>query len=468
VIGRRAFVGGASAAILAGAAPRRAWGATQADVAVIGAGMAGLYAALLLEEAGLKTVVLEGRDRVGGRLLTLDGVPGRPEAGGLQIGTLYGRTMDAAMRAGIELVDPAPPVSRGFAYHVDGALIDAPAWQTAPQNRLSASERAILPSGLLTHYLAKLPPLADDEAWTTTEAAKHDVPLTRTLRSLGASDEAVRLIAANANANEIARLSTLYALRSAAVFRIGAGPTKVVAGGSMRLPEAMAAKLKGDVRLSTPVVSLHETPAGVTVGLKDGSTVEAKQAICTLPFSVLRDIDLGSAMMPLRLARAIVLMPYTRITQFHLTATEPFWREDGLPKYVWSDDGLLGRVFDYGGGHGGVHNLVIWLTGANADRADALTESAAGARAIAAYEAARPSAKGRLRFARRVSWGGDPFARGAYHHWGPGEMSRYGAPEPAPGSRLHLAGEHLALRATGIEGACESGAEAALRAIDRA
>lgn len=430
--------------------------------------MAGLYAALLLEEAGRKVVVLEGRDRVGGRLLTLDDVPGRPEAGGLQIGQLYGRTMDAAVRSGIALEAPAPPTSRGFGYHIGGALVAADAWPAAPANRLVGDERRVLPTNLLTHYLSRLPPLADDEAWATDAAARYDVPLTRSLRQLGASDEAIRLIAANPNANAIERLSTLYLLRSAAVLRLGAGPTQVVKGGSARLPEAMARKLKGDVRLGTPVVSLQETPGQVTIGLADGSTVVARQAICTLPFGVLRDIDLGSAMLPLSLARAIALMPYTQVTQLHLTASEPFWREDGLPKYLWSDDRRLARVFDYGGGRDGVHNLVVWLTGAAAEAVDALPTEAAAARAIAAYEAARPAARGRLRFHRRVSWGADPFARGAYHHWGPGEMSRYGAPVPVAGGRLHLAGEHLARRATGIEGACESGGEAAFAALDRA
>ena len=73
---RRRFLAGGSAAILAGAAPRLAWGKTQVDVAVIGAGLAGLHAAHLCEQAGLSVRVLEASDRVGGRLHTLDDLPG--------------------------------------------------------------------------------------------------------------------------------------------------------------------------------------------------------------------------------------------------------------------------------------------------------------------------------------------------------------------------------------------------------
>lgn len=465
MITRRTLLAGA-AAIVAGAAPRRAWGATDADVVVIGAGMSGLYAAMMLEAEGLKVVVVEARDRVGGRLLTLDDVPGRPEAGGLQIGTLYGRTMDAAMRAGVSLVTPeaAPP---GFAYHVGSTLLSAQAWPLSPANRLSTDERRVPPAGLLPFYLARVPQLADEEAWAGPDAARLDVALTHTLRGLGASDEALRLIAANANANDLERLSTLYALRSATAMRVGAGPTQVVAGGSTRLAEAMAKQLKGDVRLGQRVVAIEERREGVTLTFADGTRLRARQAICTLPFSVLRGVKLDSGLSPFT-RQAIAAMPYTHITQLHLSAAEPFWREDGLPHYLWSDDRRLGRVFDYGGSHDGVQNLVVWVTGASADAADAGTPEAAGAAAIAAYEAARPSARGRLRFHKRVSWGTDPFARGAYHHWGPGDMSRLGRHVRRPGARLHLAGEHLALRATGIEGACESGGDAAFAALDRA
>ena len=86
---RRTVLTGSSAAIIAGAAPRSAWGRTEADVVIIGAGLAGLYAAYLLEVGGLKCVIVEGEHRVGGRLHTLDDLPGKPDAGGIQVGSGY-------------------------------------------------------------------------------------------------------------------------------------------------------------------------------------------------------------------------------------------------------------------------------------------------------------------------------------------------------------------------------------------
>jgi len=76
------------------AKPGRARNPSQ--VLVIGAGLSGLNAALLLEEQGVDVQVIEGRGRVGGRIKTLDDIPGNPEAGGFNFGGGYAR-----LRAGV-------------------------------------------------------------------------------------------------------------------------------------------------------------------------------------------------------------------------------------------------------------------------------------------------------------------------------------------------------------------------------
>jgi monoamine oxidase len=83
-ISRRKFL--LHSGVLTGAtllAGRRAWAVEDtADVIVVGAGLSGLQAAWGLEQKGFKVLVLEGQDRVGGRILTFGGVQGVPEAGG--------------------------------------------------------------------------------------------------------------------------------------------------------------------------------------------------------------------------------------------------------------------------------------------------------------------------------------------------------------------------------------------------
>jgi len=65
------------------------------DTIVIGAGLSGLNAAMMLQEAGQDVLVLEGRKRLGGRVYTLDHVPGKPEAAGEYVGANYARMRNA-------------------------------------------------------------------------------------------------------------------------------------------------------------------------------------------------------------------------------------------------------------------------------------------------------------------------------------------------------------------------------------
>lgn len=102
-VSRRSILVSGPAAVVAGLAPRAAWGSTAYDVVVIGAGLAGLHAAQLLEQAGLKVAVVEAERRIGGRLHTLDDMPGRPEAGGIQIGQGYRILRGIAARLGVAL-----------------------------------------------------------------------------------------------------------------------------------------------------------------------------------------------------------------------------------------------------------------------------------------------------------------------------------------------------------------------------
>jgi monoamine oxidase len=454
---RRSFLAGGAAAVVAGLAPRSAWASTQADVIVIGAGLAGLHAAGLLEAAGQRVILIEGSNRIGGRLHTLDDLPGAPEAGGVQVGAGYHRLTAHAARLGIGL-NTGGDEPRDALYSINGVTSSGAAWPASAGNRLTDAERAVPPAALGGLYARRLPALASPEAWRDpANIAALDRPYATVLRELGASDEAIRLINANLNGNGVDSISALHIARTAAIFRSQPGPLRTIRGGSQRLPEAMAAALAGDVRLNQRVTAIAEDRGSVTVRLSDGSSLRARQVICTIPFAAMQ----GVAIEPYRLTPLpdlIPALPYTRATFLYLSAREAFWLGDGGAATLWTDDPLVGRVFALSAEP---PLLKVWIAGPSAAAADAMGVDALAAATIARIEAARPAARGQLSLLRHFSWQQQPFARGIYHHIGAGQAAALATASVHRSQLLHFAGEHLAVAASGMEGALESGERAA-------
>lgn len=451
-ISRRAFVGGMSASLIACAAPRRTWSKTTADVIIVGAGLAGLHAASLIENAGYKVILLEGAAHAGGRLHTLDDLPGQPEAGGIQIGASYKRFHNIADRLGVERYVP-PPSPRGSLYHIDGIPLTAKQWSTALQNKLAAPEKATLPDRLFFSYLNNLPKFENIADWMKPEAQAIDIALSQYLREQGASEEALRLINANLNGNSIDQQSALHMARSLAMFRASSGPVRYVRGGSQRMTDAMAASLRSELLLNSPVMAIKDEGDGIEISLADGRRFGARHVICTAPFSTIRNMTI-EADLPQALRAMITRLPYTRASFAYLSAAEAFWKNDDLPETIWSDDPMLGRMFVLGDDPAMVK---VWLNGPSADLVDAMDDAAAGAVIIRKIEEARPSAKGKLKFLRMFSWQKNKFARGIYHHIGTGQGATLALATQYRGQRLHFAGEHLAQQSSGMEGALESG-----------
>ncbi len=441
-----------------------------ADVIVLGAGLSGLNAALLLQEQGQEVIVLEGRTRAGGRLYTLDDVPGAPEAGGSGIGMGYARLIDRANTLGIRLV---PQRARTEAtgdttlIHIRDTSILAKDWAASPLNPYVGDARKRPPWLMSFSSLNAYNPLPEAAAWRSPDQAKNDVSVASFLTAKGWTPEQLRLAYATNpsygnSGDDLSAMMWWHIAKNAELMAGAGGGAMSIAGGNQRLPEAMAKAVKSGVRYGKAVVGIRSDASGVEAVTADGSRYRGKRLVCSLPASALRLVHLDPAPPPLQ-ARGIATLQYNRVFEVHFVPTRKYWEDDGMPASMWTDT-LAGRfmALRYGATADEVTTCMAFVNGFAADKLDRMAPDDAAAAILNDLARARPSTKEALRPVKVWSWQRDVFAGGAYACWGPGQIAAFANEIGKDLGRIHFAGEHTAAVARGMEGAMESGERAAL------
>jgi monoamine oxidase len=461
---RRTFLTAAAAAALPGCGPasrrRKA-----ADVIVVGAGLSGLFAAMQLEAEGFRVLVLEASDRIGGRLWTLGDLPGRPEAGGSQVGQTYARIRYAAQKTGVAIIDSPTPAREDRALFIRDRMILQSGWAGAPENPFPDAFKPMPPDAALFAASGRDNPFAAPDAW---RASARDLSAAAHLESLGFNEAARRLVNVALNANELSTYSMINVWRTLQLFAVDAsmGPTGDIENGSQRLPEAMADALASPIMIQTPATRVSADRYGVSVraGKRDWS---ADFCVIATPFPALRKVAIDPAPTGAQ-AEAIAALPYTQIMQIHFEPEASFWEQDGLPAGMWTD-GPLERIFPVKDRSGAVVAFTAWINGEPARTLSTRDDRAIEALARDELRRLRPASEGKIRIGKIVRWTeGGSYAGGAYMHWAPGEVARWAMAMGAPIGAIHFAGEHLSYLHTGMEGAMESGAAAANAIIDAA
>ncbi|MEZ5563051.1 MAG: NAD(P)/FAD-dependent oxidoreductase [Gammaproteobacteria bacterium] len=451
--------------------PVRAASRRDADVIVVGAGLAGLNTALTLQDAGVSVLVLEGSNRVGGRVMTLDDVPGRPEAGGTEFGAGYARCLSMLDRlGGFPMQKWLDTVELPFALNFDGTLMPMSAWPESPLNKMVGNERSaggplMGPFGLTMMYAPRPSPLNGLDSWLLPEMASYDVSYGDYLKSKGASEAALRFISNDMPTGDVNTLSALWQHR---LFRFqefmgGIDGLNRIATGASRFPEGIAKLLKREIAFNTQVTGIRADKDGVEVRTRSGRTYRAGRVTVAVPLPLLREIALEPALPALQ-AAAVREIPYDNMVNVFFGVKEPYWKEDGLPGSLWTNQ-AMGRMFHFRSEQGEYlwmnvrHPQSPWIKMKDADVMQDATRT---------VNRLRPSTKGRIEAIAVVNWSAHPWTRGHNVYRLPGQIARFGNVVAEPHGRVHFAGDHTAATMMGMEGAMESGERAAVEILQLA
>ena len=426
-------------------------------VVVIGAGIAGLTVANALTRGGIECVVVEARDRIGGRLHTVNLAGSPVDMGGSWIHTPVGNPMRAfADQAGVRCRSANPlPELAGFDCD-EGRPLSAAEVGESLSMQLEDFPQA------RSRLLAELGPdasAADGIEAFVAGSGLAPGPARRARQALRALVEGE-----SADLAERQSLRWMWNEMEYEGHYFGDAPE----GGYRRLTEAMAAGV--DLRLGVEVAEIGCSAGGVRVRGADGTSEDGSHVVVTVPLGVLKRgvPHFRPALPPDRLA-AIDRLGFGRYEKVALRFDEPFWRTAGLPHaMIFPRDSNAPAVWAIGldaFGAGPVlvfqifHGAARHVLGAAPDDAarwvldllaDAIGRSCPAPTAVAV-----------------TSWANDRYSGGAYTHIPPGadpaDADVLGEPI---GGRLLFAGEHTQSRRLAYaDGAMTSGIREAKRLL---
>jgi monoamine oxidase len=486
-ISRRRFVAGAAAGGAAIAAPsataKAASGSVKtADVVIVGAGFAGLTAARKLSRAGRSVVVLEARDRVGGRVWNHEIGGGHvSERGGTFVGPTQDRVLALAKALGVKTF---PTFDKGKdVYFVDGERItwsDTGITGSAPPDPEALGNLAVIASEL--DAMSKSVPVS--APWKAPKAREWDG---QTLESFvnghsGITPRFRELLPTatrpifGAEAREISLLFVLFYVASSGnkqhpgTFernfdtRGGAQQSRFV-GGSQTIALKIAGQLGTRVILSSPVRRVEQGSGGVTV-VSDRVTVKAKRAIIAIPPTLAGRIDY-EPIMPFERDQLTQRYGQGALTKVAAVYDRPFWRDQGLTGFALSASGPVSATFDDSppGGKPGV--VFGFVGGDEARRYNAMSPRARRAAVLGQFTAFFGSKARHPRAFFETTWAAAEWSRGCpVGIPAVGALVAYGPWLRRPIGRIHWAGTETSDYWNGyMDGAVRSGERAAAEVL---
>lgn len=435
------------------------------DVAIIGAGLSGLYAATILEEQGFKVTVLEARNRLGGRVSTLDNKIEMPESGGFEIGPKYARILDQINYHQIKAV-PWKSNKIKFMLNIEGHSMNASEWAKSSINKQPEPYRHLPPYALKNIFMKKTSQLEELDSWLQKKNFDRDISLYDFYNNHNVNRQALRLLQQSVQADNLHEESLLWNLkkaRSAKFEMSGNDPMKLIVGGMSELPRKMAGNIKGDIRLNTIVKSIINHSTGIKIITDKRESIDAKFVLCTTPASVISSIQMQPSL-PSFQVDAIKSIPYGQSTSIFLKVKESFWDIDGMNSSIWSD-GPISKAFNWSTPNG--KYIWVYLSGATNYNIRSWNDKDIMAYTIRELGVMRPSTQNRIEPIAVKNWSNDPFVYGTFAFRRPGDIKKHGNINSTPHERIHFAGEHTAVLQAGMEGAMESAERAAFEILEK-
>ncbi len=477
---RREALAAGAAAVAASAFPATAAAKARprrVDVAIVGAGLAGLSAARDLRRKGAKVVVLEGRDRVGGRTLNASIGGGEiVEAGGQWVGPTQTRMLQLTKDLGLQTFKMYDEGQYVFEYQGVRSLFRG-LLPPIPQADLTEFATKLVELEGLAKGVPAGDPLRAKNA-RALDAQTVEQWKIANLKTPGARF-LIDLVAESVFSAEPADLSFLHFLfyASAAGKGKGDGFTQLTStaggaqelrwvGGSQRVSLELAERLAGAVRLNSAVRRIAQDRRGATITTSRGSFRADRVIVAMSPLMAGR---IATNDLPGRRRALHRGMPNGRVIKCNVVYDRPFWRDEGLAGYTNSDRGPVKLTYDNSPPDGSPGVLLAFIEGAEATTWAARP---AAARRAAVLEALTryygPKAAQPVGYVEK-DWTADPYTRGCYAgYFGPKGWTDLGAALRTPTGVVHWAGTETATEWMGyMEGAVQSGRRAAAEVARR-
>ncbi|GAJ82398.1 putative flavin-containing amine oxidase [Nocardia brasiliensis NBRC 14402] len=444
-----------------------AWMDKTVDVVIVGAGIAGLVAARDLMRGGSEVLVLEARERVGGRVLNAELPGGSPiEVGGQWVGPTQHRVMALIGELGLRTY-PTHTAGRHIAElggsrsehtgripRVDPlTLVDI----AQARFRLDRLARKVARTEPWEYRLAESLDAQTFDTWLRDHARTSGGRaffrlITEAVFSTGPQD--MSALWANFYIGAAGGLDALINV-------VGGAQQDRVVGGTHTIALALAHELGEQIVLDSPVTEIDWDDTGVRVHA-NGGMVRARRAVIAVPPPLAARIWFTPGL-PGDRDQLVQRMPMGRVIKVNVVYDEPFWRAEGWSGQANSDRRALGTVFDNTPFAGSPGVLVGFLEGRHADtsaRLDLARRRALVLEDLAGYFG--PRARQPLDYIEK-DWAEEEYSRGCYGAFTtPGTLTRFGPALRRPIGPLHWAGTETATVWPGyIDGAAESGHRAA-------